>query len=361
MGLRYSAERLTLEELKVRGRFFLRRYAEEVGLLSDAQAKGLFLSLSNDLQAEFIHSEAVRTKMLEEMRNAIAEVQPTTSPPQEERHVIETSYSRGESVEVNITNHGEVWKRGHVTDTARGGAYVKLDSTRSVDFYFWRRVRPINRDRRPLTQRPFKHLTEAVKMVTFQPPAVSAPPPPSEVSEDALGEVTRMGQLVRAARIAAGFSQRDFGNALNKAQSEISRIERGDALPSDDLLLEIVAATGADLDELMMARDRDRLAFPDIGISNAAPKIQPVNAPQPEQPEPTVVVEEEQPEVVTNPMALTAAPSSQKPDQEPAAQMSDFENFLERFVELVPVPLSKVKRVRWFALARECFNLERES
>jgi transcriptional regulator with XRE-family HTH domain len=55
------------------------------------------------------------------------------------------------------------------------------------------------------------------------------------------------GDLIKEARLRAGFTQVELGRRLGKAQSAIARWERGDVRPSLETLRQIVRCCGLDL------------------------------------------------------------------------------------------------------------------
>ena len=56
----------------------------------------------------------------------------------------------------------------------------------------------------------------------------------------------RLGQVIRARRQALGYSQEDLAEIVNRTPSHIGQIERGDSLPSVDILIKIVEVLSID-------------------------------------------------------------------------------------------------------------------
>jgi transcriptional regulator with XRE-family HTH domain len=63
------------------------------------------------------------------------------------------------------------------------------------------------------------------------------------------------GNRVRAARVAAGLSQRDLAEALVCTQPQVCRIERGSRTHSVEELLAVARATGCDPCWLLTGQD----------------------------------------------------------------------------------------------------------
>ena len=58
---------------------------------------------------------------------------------------------------------------------------------------------------------------------------------------------TRVGDVVRDARLQAGLSQRDLARRARTAQSVVARVEAGTTSPTWDTLTRLVAAAGFEL------------------------------------------------------------------------------------------------------------------
>lgn len=65
-----------------------------------------------------------------------------------------------------------------------------------------------------------------------------------------------LGDRVRAARVAAGWSLRDLAKRLNKTPSYLSDIENDRRVPSEDTLQDLSHTLELDFDELMAAAGR---------------------------------------------------------------------------------------------------------
>jgi hypothetical protein len=55
------------------------------------------------------------------------------------------------------------------------------------------------------------------------------------------------GDLIREARLRAGLTQAELGSRVGKPQSVIARWERGDAVPSLEVLRKVINGCGLDL------------------------------------------------------------------------------------------------------------------
>ena len=68
----------------------------------------------------------------------------------------------------------------------------------------------------------------------------------------------RAGDLIREARLRAGFTQRELAERLGTTQSVIARLERGGTEPSYERVAEVVHACGMDLvPQLLRTDDAD--------------------------------------------------------------------------------------------------------
>lgn len=57
---------------------------------------------------------------------------------------------------------------------------------------------------------------------------------------------SQIGQVIKSRRKALGYSQEDLAEIVNRTPSHIGQIERGDSLPSVDVLIKIVDVLSID-------------------------------------------------------------------------------------------------------------------
>jgi transcriptional regulator with XRE-family HTH domain len=70
-----------------------------------------------------------------------------------------------------------------------------------------------------------------------------------------------LGQLIRASRLSAGFSQRELGRSVGVTASHIAYIESGTRHPSRSVVLRLAQTLGIDRQELI------RAAYPELAPS----------------------------------------------------------------------------------------------
>ncbi|MFY9782811.1 MAG: helix-turn-helix transcriptional regulator [Acidimicrobiales bacterium] len=71
------------------------------------------------------------------------------------------------------------------------------------------------------------------------------------------------GDLIKEARLRAALTQTELGARLGKAQSVIARWERGDVLPSLEIVRDVVRACGLDLSFFMSKIDDSNVTIID--------------------------------------------------------------------------------------------------
>lgn len=286
------------------------------------------------------------------------------------------TYRKGQVVEVktrarNGSTNSFLWVPGTVDRAEGKGAFVRLKNASGggvapIDFYYWNEMRPCDEptearqpppssvpealNLEPLSK-PFATIGDAVKTQKPEEPqkteSKSSKTPTSEPAKPkanpklvrnwALG-ATRIGEHARQARVKRNLSQYDVADLFRVRQDVVSRMERGEELPSDDYLVNLAEHLGLNLDEMIELREQDRerldreraKAREEVVVSNAKPdekkmRVQGFTAPKP-------------PEVVPT-------------------HADGFELFVEKLVEVSPLPLDRTARARWFALARELFAL----
>lgn len=78
------------------------------------------------------------------------------------------------------------------------------------------------------------------------------------------------GDLIREARLRAGWTQRELGERLGKAQSEIGRWERGEVVPSLETTRRVIRACGLELDFRLGPADDSNLSLIDQMLAMTA-------------------------------------------------------------------------------------------
>lgn len=153
------------------------------------------------------------------------------------------------------------WYPGRVDDTAGKGVYVTADHG-EYNFYRWTDVR-----RDPAAAPRAKRLSpdESLETIvakhvaradaTEPPPAPPETAPKADPTEITVGDPTVAEMFVRW-RKALGSSQAAACLLVDLEQTHLSRIERGAAIPSDDVLISFAEVTGIDVALLLAARDK---------------------------------------------------------------------------------------------------------
>lgn len=75
------------------------------------------------------------------------------------------------------------------------------------------------------------------------------------------------GQLVREARRRAGMTQRQLASRAGVSQPTIARIESGEVSPSLERIVELVRASGFDLDIHVVPLDEDAFALAEQNLA----------------------------------------------------------------------------------------------
>lgn len=90
-----------------------------------------------------------------------------------------------------------------------------------------------------------------------------------------MGMDNRMGQVIRARRQALGYSQEDLAEIVDRTPSHIGQIERGDSLPSVDILIKIVEVLSIDGRQIFSSEDAvDEISDVACMLSKLEPRIQ---------------------------------------------------------------------------------------
>ena len=84
-----------------------------------------------------------------------------------------------------------------------------------------------------------------------------------------------VGQVIRARRKALGYSQEDLAEIVNRTPSRIGQIERGDSLPSVDILSKLVEVLSIDGRQIFTdAETTDEIGDVACMLAKLEPKIQ---------------------------------------------------------------------------------------
>lgn len=190
---------------------------------------------------------------------------------------------------------------------------------------------------------------------------------------------THIGRRIREKRLELALSQlalagklaQKLGRTEATDNVRISVFETGKSIPNDDELLglaEIFGVDGSSLDEWIEIRNKDlrgrkaaRRPLPDaVSLPTKVPSERPP-APEAAAPPPPPAAPEKRPEPAPAPAAPPApAPSPAADQAAPATSIpatGNFEDFVERLIDVVPVPVDRDQRKLWFALARRFFDL----
>jgi transcriptional regulator with XRE-family HTH domain len=152
-----------------------------------------------------------------------------------------------------------------------------------------------------------------------------------------------LAALLRNARELEHFAQKDVGELVGVGQVMVSRFERAEIAPDDDVLLAYHEKLGMDLDLLILARDK-----PDEA-RNYKPKPQPNAAKEPALTPTTPPMEP------SKPVEPLAPPVVQKPTA--ALVMDDFFEFCDKMEFICPQPTDPALRKQWRELAKGMFEL----
>ena len=154
---------------------------------------------------------------------------------------------------------------------------------------------------------------------------------------------TKLGDLLRNARVSEGLSQQELGDLVGCSQPNIGRYERG-VLPPPDSALRVFA----DLfkkDYAQLVELRDSSITPEV----EAPVVEQSAAPTP--PPPVVQVLVEVPKAMPTPTTAKA--------EAPEARDVFFE-FCDKVEEVCPRPTNAAGKARWRELVKELYTLAKE-
>jgi transcriptional regulator with XRE-family HTH domain len=303
---------------------------------------------------------------------------------------VQDSFRRSDRVEVKMKGGAGdfVWKPGRVEELAGRGAFVLLDEG-NRNFFYLRDLRPES-EAKPRPAQAFAKLGDAVQPkpapqqaprnfapapkpsgsngITHPaktlvapaapvpaPPPQPAPPPPAVVAPAIPVEqpaaqlrhlirqkksLTAIGAVLFRVRQSEMLTQRQLAKVMGCTDWQMAGFEQGTELPGDDFLMALAERLDVDLDELVEAVTRDRnQQGPEEG--GAAPSVPPVVVvPAPAKVEPTA------------PPAPPATPPRA------SAPRRSLEAFTAELSDVAPLPPDRGRRVRWFEIARELWELD---
>jgi transcriptional regulator with XRE-family HTH domain len=277
----------------------------------------------------------------------------------------EQNFRAGDRVEVQKVGVGyarDTWYPGVIVEVNRSGANVKMDGGHR-EFHRWAQIRreeklhPRKAWRNP---EPIATIGDAVGAKRSDEPGQPAnETAPSAESEKQAGYIehstvahrlaTPIGIVFETHRRRIGLTQQGMASKLRIANgSKVSAIENGLVLPDDDILMAFAELTGADISDLIERREQSRGATDRI-VSQDLPKqtpLQPLKPAQAESPAPRHA-------------PVVQLPTAAQPQPKPPTQLDGYEDFVERVYNLIAIPTDLERRRRWFALARELFELSK--
>lgn len=198
-----------------------------------------------------------------------------------------SDYEKGDRVEVKLkgAKNDFTFKAGKVTQLNGNGAYVRLDEGNSNFFYF-NQIRHEG-DVPPVRKKPAEPLARIGDVVDLKSKMVKPPepaPPPnvqeaSPPSEPLPGEI---GALFAEWRRREGRTQKWIANQIGlQHQADVSGIERGERLLTDDALLRFAEVSKIDVAVLERARDAAKLRISKERVAKISEELG-VGAPAPQ-------------------------------------------------------------------------------
>jgi len=321
----------------------------------------------------------------------------------------ERTYERKQEIEIRAARGGGVnkWVRARVEQKTSKGAYVTILETGRYVHLAFRDMRHIGSNvgneavetaaaSAETTSSKFsnpvlskENIDKVVKRMAPMPnlPEAAPPTPPVEPPSQPMATVTpirpiveespdvimenaqrlvnvsksRMSKarhsnpllsaLLRNAREMEHMSQSDVADLINTSQVMVSRLERAEIVPDDDVLLAYHERFGLDLELLLLARDKPEEAKD----YKPAPKQEPmpVATVKPSPLPPIPPMEPAKVKKVTPQVPTTDVP--QKPAA-PAA-LDDFFDFCDKMESICPQPSDPALRKQWRELAKGMFEL----
>jgi len=306
----------------------------------------------------------------------------------------ERTYERKQEIEIRAARGGNVqsWVRAKIDSLTSKGAHVTLLGSGRTTHVGWRDMRKLGATTaqpdpqeanvaapaRPTFSNPVLS-TEAAGRLKAEVEQVKPSPPLATVTairqqekeqevmtenQQRLVNVSKPRKLANAPRLPVasnalvagllknareqeGLTLNDLAELLEVGPITVSRIERGESSPDDDLLMKYHEELGLDLELLLLSRDKPGEAHD----YKPAPKAPPP-PPAPTFPSPK------------NVRSVTPGLVTSSPAVEPTAKtkptmldMEDFFEFCDRMELICPQPSEPALRKRWRELAQGLFDL----
>jgi len=304
----------------------------------------------------------------------------------------ERTYERKQEIEIRAARGGNVqtWVRAKIDSLTSRGAYVTILSTGRSAHLAWRDMRHIGSGKEEETQQVVEPPT--IPKGTFSNPVLSKElaekfkqPTPPEQQEQPLATVTPirpvieeapdtvmenaqrlvnvsrgrrsttrqsnpiLAALLKSARELEKLTQQDVAQLVNTSQVMVSRFERADIAPDDDMLVAYHEQLGMDLELLLLARDKPEEAK---DYKPTPPPVQQPPVAVPPSP-PAIAVPKMEPVV----MEVIKPKEAQVQEAKAALAMEDFFEFCDKMELICPQPSDPLLRKQWRELAKGMFEL----
>jgi transcriptional regulator with XRE-family HTH domain len=298
----------------------------------------------------------------------------------------ERTFERKQEVEVRAARGGGVnsWVKARVESTTSKGAHVTIEKSGRCTHVGWRDIRHIgdtSKDEpevtnvaapaRPMFSNPVlsKDAADKLKgavpasqpMATVTPIRAEKQESPESIVENSqrLVNVSKLkksiapkvttnpllaGLLVNARRLE-NLTQQDVAELLDTSQVTISRFEREELVPDDDMLIAYSEKLGMDIDLLLLARDKPEEAkdYKPRAVVAVPPPAPPIPLPPPVQ----LAMKTETVPVITPPKEAPVV----------TLAMDDFFDFCDRMEAICPQPTDPSLRKQWRELTKSLFEL----
>ncbi len=297
----------------------------------------------------------------------------------------ERTYEKKQEIEVRAARGGHVqhWVKARIESLTSKGAHVTILDSKRYTHIGWRDMRKIGDTSKdtavvPEVAAPAKstfsnHVLSPEKVASLQKPAIEKPvatvtpirpiieEQPEVVVENSqrLVNVSKMRRnaartsnpllagLLKNAREMENLTQQDVADLIESSQVMVSRFERGETAPDDDLLFAYADKLGTDLDLLLLARDQPEEAknykpkATPVVLPNALPNVAPMEIAKPRE----------------APTMIQMPPEPKKPTPAATLAMDDFFEFCDKMELICPQPTEPALRKQWRELAQGLFNL----
>lgn len=305
----------------------------------------------------------------------------------------ERTYEKKQEIEIRAARGGHVqsWVRARIDALTSKGAHVTLLDSKRSTHVGWRDMRKIGDTTQdtPVTTEVaapakstfsnpvlpkgvidrIRQQTQAAQpeepapappMATVTPirPIVEEPSDSIVQNSQRLVNVSKMRRnstrpsnpllagLLKNAREMDELTQKDVADLIGSNQVMVSRFERGELAPDDDMLFAYAEKLGMDLDLLLLARDQPEEAK-NYKVTSVSPPV--VSFPPPTGMQ-VISVEVIKPKEERPVETKTAVPAT-------ALAMDDFFDFCDKMELICPQPTEPALRKQWRELAQGLFNL----